>query len=115
MMETKVGFVIYALTLRGLAWLPSRNPLRNLRWTIFKCLNLPVPVVFLLFAFTDQLSKKIFLISHTVYSTKFKQLTRTSLSSWVPTLRAEGLLNMIGRASATATQGVCLIAALSER
>jgi hypothetical protein len=48
----------YALVLRGLACVPSRNPLRNLRRTTFKYRQRPVPVVRRRLALTDQLSKK---------------------------------------------------------
>lgn len=47
----------YDLVFLGLAVDPSLNPLRNLRLMTFKWRRRPVPVVFLLFAFTDQLSK----------------------------------------------------------
>lgn len=50
----------YALVfvLRGLAWPPSRKPLRKRRRTIFKWRHRPVPVVFLRLAFSDQLSER---------------------------------------------------------
>lgn len=49
---------VYAfdLDLIGLACPPSRNPLRKRRRTTFKYRQRPVPVVFLRFAFSDQLS-----------------------------------------------------------
>lgn len=45
-----------ALVWRGLAWPPSRNPLRKRRRTNFRWRARPVPVVFLRLAFSDQLS-----------------------------------------------------------
>lgn len=48
----------YAMAFLGLAVTPSLNPLRNRLRTFFRWRILPVPVVFLLFAFTDQLSTK---------------------------------------------------------
>lgn len=53
----KFNFYAFGFVLRGFAWPPSRNPLRKRRRTIFKYRLLPVPVVFLLLAFSDQLSK----------------------------------------------------------
>lgn len=47
---------LLATAFLGLAWVPSRNPLRKRRRTTFRCCMRPVPVVFLLLAFTDQLS-----------------------------------------------------------
>lgn len=46
----------FGFELRGLAWPPSRKPLRKRRRTIFKYRQRPVPVVFLRLAFSDQLS-----------------------------------------------------------
>lgn len=49
--------IVYAFVLlRGFACPPSRNPFRNRRRTNFKKRQRPVPVVFLRFAFSDQLS-----------------------------------------------------------
>merc|ERR1719365_49895 len=58
----KTGFRIetYSFFLRDTAWVPSRNPLLNLLRTTLRCLIRPVPVVFLLLAFSDQLYLRIF-------------------------------------------------------
>lgn len=56
---------------RGLAWPPSRNPLRNRRRTTLRWRMRPVPVVFLLLALMDQLSAR-----------NIKQNIRPSTYNW---------------------------------
>merc|ERR1719499_2053544 len=60
--ELKTGCRIetYSFFFRDTAWVPSRNPLLNLLRTTLRCLIRPVPVVFLLLAFSDQLYLRIF-------------------------------------------------------
>merc|ERR1719356_799054 len=115
----KTGFRIktYSFFLRDTAWVPSRNPLLNLRSTTFRCLIRPVPVVFLLLAFSDQLYLRIsaeynLQMSHTASTGSFPSLSFlgpvvfADLCGRITTSGASLLLDVEGSFATSATQCV---------
>lgn len=80
----------------------------------FKCLIRPVPVVFLRWAFTLQLTVRkrnwIRIIPYDAKTWLFRNvLTMPKFLAWVSTLSTLRLLNMIRRPSTTTTQSVRLV------
>lgn len=91
---------------------------RNLILTIFKLRMRPVPVVFLLLAFSDQLSKKKRKCEESVSTdgnvNSIRILTMTKTLVGVSALSASGLLDVVRRTPTTPAQRVGLVVPLTK-